>query len=70
MSIQWKLFPSLLFCHITCSGGGVDETTAVMVAFDPKETVGFTSISTLGTSRKQSSLILFKFEIDENECSK
>lgn len=55
MSMQWKLFPSLLFCHITCSGGGVDETTAVMVAFDPKETVGFTSISTLGTSRKQSS---------------
>lgn len=58
MSMQWKLFPSLLFCHITCSGGGVDDTTAVMAAFDPKKTVGVTSISTLGTSEKQSMSIL------------
>lgn len=57
MFMQWKLFPSLLFCHLTCSGGGVDETTAVMVAFDPKKKFGFPSISILGASEKQSKSI-------------
>lgn len=48
--MQWKSFPSLLFCHVTCSADGVDETLAVMVALQPKQTVGFTDIVTLGIS--------------------
>lgn len=50
MSMHLKLFPSLLFCHFTCSGDGIDETTAVIVALEPKWTVEFVEIITLGTS--------------------
>lgn len=52
MSMAWKLFPSLLFCHFTCSGDGVDDTTAAIIALEPKWTVEFAKISTLGMPEK------------------
>lgn len=52
MSIQWNLIPSLLFCHSSFSGDGIDETSVVIVALDPNLNIGSNRILTLGTSGK------------------
>lgn len=52
MSMQLKVFPSMLFCHSTPSSDGQDEILEVIIVFDPKYVPEFVEMLAIGRSEK------------------
>lgn len=52
MSMQLKVFPSMLFCHCTPSSDGQDEILEVIIVFDPKIGPEFVEMFAIGRSEK------------------
>lgn len=53
MSMQLKVFPSMLFCHCTPLSDGQDEILEVIIVFDPKYGSEFVEMFALGRSEKK-----------------
>lgn len=52
MSMQLKVFPSMLFCHSTPSSDGQDVIFEVIIVFDPKIGPEFVEMFAIGRSEK------------------
>lgn len=52
MSMQLKVFPSMLFCHSTPSSDGQDEILEVIIVFDPKIGPELVEMFAIGRSEK------------------
>lgn len=53
MSMQLKVFPSMLFCHSTPSSDGQDEIFEVIIVFDPKIGSEIVEMFAIGRSEKK-----------------
>lgn len=53
MSMQLKVFPSMLFCHSTPSSDGKDEILEVIIVFDPKIGPELVEMFAIGRSEKK-----------------
>lgn len=65
MSMQLKVFPSMLFCHSTPSSDGQDEILEVIIVFDPK--IGPELVEMFAIGRSEKNILQVFANIDKNK---